>query len=68
MKTNLPSGYISGLHNGDNLTNENIPQWWSERYWQLLVNSAKTLLAFGNDTILIPLVDGDQQALIQNRV
>ena len=24
MKTNLPPGYISGLHNGDNLTNEKL--------------------------------------------
>ena len=41
----------------ENLTNVDIPEWWSERHWQLLEESGRTLRDFGQDTILTPLVN-----------
>ena len=41
----------------EKLTNVDPPKWWSERHWQLVRNTGLVLKAFGDDTILTPLVD-----------
>lgn len=43
----------------ENLTNTDIPQWWSERHWKLLEQSGLALRAFGQDTMFTPLIDGE---------
>ena len=40
-----------------NLTNGAVPEWWSERHWQLVENSAKELRRFGDDTVYTPLLN-----------
>jgi hypothetical protein len=40
-----------------NLTNGAVPEWWSERHWQLIENSAKELRRFGDDTVYTPLLN-----------
>jgi hypothetical protein len=40
-----------------NLTRDDIPDWWSERHWKLLENSARQLRRFGDDTLYTPLVN-----------
>lgn len=47
-----------------NLTNGKIPEWWSERHWQLLETAGKQLRRFGDDTVYTPLVNY-RQPLIQ---
>jgi len=47
-----------------NLTNGEVPEWWSERHWQLIEAAGKQLRRFGDDTIYTPLVNY-QQPLIQ---
>jgi len=41
----------------ENLTNEQPPEWWSERHWRLLENSGGVLRDFGQDTLLTPLIN-----------
>ncbi len=41
----------------ENLTNQNPPEWWSDRHWQLLENSGRQLRAFGQDTLFTPLIE-----------
>lgn len=38
-----------------NLTNANIPQWWSDEHWRLLRNSGRVLREFGQTAIFTPL-------------
>lgn len=68
-KTVMPRDFI--LHSGhglssapEDLTNKNIPQWWSQRHWYLLKKAGLVLRSFGQNMICIPLVDG-RQPLIQ---
>jgi len=48
----------------ENLTNEAPPEWWGERHWRLIEESGRTLRAFGQNSVLTPLIDG-RQPLIQ---
>jgi len=48
----------------ENLTSGERPQWWTQRHWELIENSGRALRAFGQDTILTPLVDYEE-SLIQ---
>jgi hypothetical protein len=47
-----------------NLTNGEVPEWWSEQHWQLLEAAGKQLRRFGDDTVYTPLVNY-RQPLIQ---
>lgn len=40
-----------------NLTNGDVPEWWSEQHWQLLEAAGKQLRRFGDDTVYTPLVN-----------
>ncbi|GAH73482.1 unnamed protein product, partial [marine sediment metagenome] len=40
-----------------NLTSGEAPEWWSQRHWELIENSGRQLRAFGQDSILTPLID-----------
>jgi hypothetical protein len=40
-----------------NLTNSDVPEWWSERHWQLLETAGKQLRRFGDDTVWTPLIN-----------
>ena len=35
-----------------------IPDWWSERHWELLEIAARQLRAFGNNVVWTPLLNG----------
>ncbi len=41
----------------ENLTNGDRSDWWSERHWELLENSGRVLRAFGQNSILTPLIN-----------
>lgn len=61
-ETTLPSTHsLHSVHwlwpEPHNLTRENIPEWWSDRHWQLLENSGRQLRRFGDDTLYTPLVN-----------
>jgi len=34
------------------------PEWWSERHWKLLEIAGRQLLAFGNNAVFTPTIDG----------
>jgi len=51
----------------ENLTNGNRPEWWSERHWELIENSARQLRAFGQDAILTPLIDYEEPLIQTTR-
>jgi len=40
-----------------NLTNGDVPEWWSEEHWKLLETAGKQLRRFGDDTVWTPLVN-----------
>ena len=40
-----------------NLTNGEVPAWWSERHWELLEVAGKQLRRFGDDTVYTPLIN-----------
>ncbi|MBN1491659.1 MAG: DUF4091 domain-containing protein [Phycisphaerae bacterium] len=42
------------------LTTDKPPLWWSEPHWQLLAAAGRTLHAFGQDSILTPLMNGPE--------
>lgn len=39
-----------------NLTTGPLPNWWSNKHWELIENSGKTLREFGDNVILTPLM------------
>ena len=43
-----------------NLTNGEVPEWWSERHWQLLEIAGKQLRRFGDDTVWTPLINFEE--------
>lgn len=43
-----------------NLTNRDVPEWWSERHWQLLEQAGKQLRRFGDDTMWTPLINFEE--------
>jgi len=51
----------------ENLTTGAPTEWWSEAHWQLIENSARTLLAYGQKVILTQNVEGEHP-LVQTRV
>ena len=51
----------------ENLTSGELPEWWSERHWQLLEQAGRQLRRFGDDTMYMPLINGED-ALIQVRL
>jgi len=48
----------------ENVSYGDPPAWWSDAHWRLIENSGRVLHAFGQDTILTPILDG-RHPLIQ---
>jgi len=46
--------------NPKDLTNGQVPSWWSENHWMLLENTARVLHDFGQDSIRTPLINGPE--------
>lgn len=48
----------------ENLRPDDPPAWWSEEHWALLAQTGKTLRAFYQDTISVPLLDRGPHSLV----
>ena len=48
----------------ENLRPGDPPAWWSEEHWDLLEQTGKTLRAFYQDTITVPLLDRGPHSLV----
>ncbi len=68
-ETVLPTSYALNVTHWfwpqpENVSYGNAPQWWSEEHWRLIEQSWRVLRAFGDNTLLTPIIDG-RHPLIQ---
>ena len=50
-----------------NLTNGDVPEWWSERHWELLEVAGKQLRRFGDETMWTPLMNFEEPLIQTTR-
>jgi len=51
----------------ETLTNGEPPEWWSDEHWNMIENSGRTLLEYGQKVILTQHIEGEHP-LVQTRI